>query len=363
LVAVALGALIPGRPGAATAEPVPVEEMREAASAAMTASRLPSLSLAVSVDGTLVHAGAQGLADVENGVPATERTVYRIGSISKTLTAVAAMRLAEQGKLDLDAPVRRYCAAFPAHEHEPTARLLLGHLGGIRDYDYARFQEEFLSARRYATLGEALAVFKDDPLAAVPGARYRYSSFGYVLLGCVLEGASDVSYERYLHDEILVPAKMTQTVLDVPERIVPYRSRGYGVEEDGSRRNTVFVDLSDRFPAGGWLSTPGDLSRFAQALLAGQLVSAASLDRMWEVQRTAGGEPTGYGLGWRLAEGGCAVYHGGSSVGGSAYLYIRPDSKTVVAFATNLELWDEPRHELAIALAALAAGEGSCESP
>jgi hypothetical protein len=84
---------------------------------------------------------------------------------------------------------------------------------------------------------------------------------------------------------------------------------------------------------------------------------------MWEVQRTAGGEPTGYGLGWRLAEGGCAVYHGGSSVGGSAYLYIRPDSKTVVAFATNLELWDEPRHELAIALAALAAGEGSCESP
>jgi CubicO group peptidase (beta-lactamase class C family) len=360
---VVVGVLAFGSVGLRAADPGPGDELRELAAGAMAAGRLPSLSLAVSKDGELVYAEALGLADIENSVPATAQTVYRIGSVSKTLTAVAAMQLAERGRLDLDAPVQHYCPAFPDKEHPVTARLLLGHLGGIRHYDYGRFEEEFLSSRRYAGLTEALDVFKDDPLAAPPGTRYLYSSFGYVLLGCAIEGASDLPYERYLREEVLAPAGMVQTVLDVPESIVARRSRGYGSEKDGSWRNTVYVDLSDRFPAGGWLSTPSDLALFAQALLAGELLSTETLGRMWEPGRTAEGEVTGHGLGWRLGEDACEVYHGGSSVGGSAYLYLRPGSRTVVAFATNLELWDEPRHELATRFADVASGPGSCPSP
>lgn len=346
LLAVVALALIFGALRLGASDSGPTEKLRELAAAAMTAGRLPSLSVAVAADGKQVYAEAFGLADVENSVPATPQTIYRIGSISKTLTAVAVMQLAERGKLDLDALVQQYCSAFPPKEQPVTPRHLLGHLGGIRDYHYRKFREEFLSARRYGTLSEALAVFKDDPLVAPPGTRFQYSSFGYGLLGCAIEGASGASYESYLQENVLRPAGMSHTFLDVPETVLPRRSRLYGSEEDGSWRNAVYVDLSDRLPAGGWLSTPSDLVRFAQALLAGKLVSADVLRGMWQAQRTADGKPTEYGLGWRLGESPAEVYHGGSSVGGSAYLYIQPSSKTVVAFAANLELWNEPRHEL-----------------
>jgi CubicO group peptidase (beta-lactamase class C family) len=181
-----------------------------------------------------------------------------------------------------------------------------------------------------------------------------------VLLGCAIEGASGMTYADQVREAVLEPAAMTRTLLDVPEAIVPHRSRGYGTAEDGSWRNSVFVDLSDRFPAGGWLSTPADLARFGDALLAGELLSEGSVGRMWQEGRTAEGKPTAYGLGWRLGPDGCEVFHGGSSVGGSAYLYLRPASRTVVAFATNLELWNDPRHALARRLADAASGPGSC---
>ncbi|MEZ5331864.1 MAG: serine hydrolase domain-containing protein [Thermoanaerobaculia bacterium] len=360
-LAVALLVTLPLTPAAAA--PAPSEAYRELASAAMAESRLPSLSVAVAVGGSVAHAEAYGLVDVENAVPATPETVYRIGSISKTLTAVATLRLAARGELDLDAPVTDYCAAFPAKEHPITARQLLGHLGGIRHYDYSRLREEFLSTTRYASLAEAIGVFANDPLVAEPGTTYRYSSFGYVLLGCAIEGAVGDPYGEVVRREVLEPAQMSRTVLDVPEQLVPHRAHGYGTADDGSWSNAYFVDLSDKYSAGGWLSTPGDLVRFGRALLEGKLLAPEWLARMWETQQTASGEPTGYGLGWDLGEEACAVYHGGSSVGGSAYLYLEPATQTVVAFATNLELWGDPRHELAVRLTELAAGESACDAP
>lgn len=339
------------------AESSPEDAVEELALAAMAASRLPSLSLAYAVGDGKPVARAFGLADVENAVPATARAVFRIGSVSKTLTAVTALRLAELGRLDLDAPIERNCPAFAAKEQPITARQLLGHLGGIRDYDYRRFREEFLSTRRYASLGDALVVFANDPLVAAPGARYQYTSFGYVLLGCAIEGAAGKPYELVVRENVLAPAGMTRTVLDRPESIVAHRSRGYGLEDDGTWSNAVSVDLSDRYPAGGWLSTPSDMARFGQALLAGELLGSETVAGMWQEQTDAEDRPTGYGLGWKLGPDVGEVFHGGSSVGGSAYLYLRPATRTVVAFATNLQLWNEPRHDLARRLADLAGGE------
>jgi len=336
------------------AAPASEDAVEHLASSAMSSARLPSLSLAYAVEADDPVARAFGLADVENAVPATARAVYRIGSVSKTLTAVTALRLAERGQLDLDAPVERYCPAFPAKEQPITVRLLLGHLGGIRDYDYRRFREEFLSTRRFASLGEALSVFANDPLVAAPGVRFQYTGFGYVLLGCAIEGAAGEPYEQVVRELVLEPAGMTRTVLDRPESVVAQRTRGYGLADDGTWTNAVAVDLSDRYPAGGWLSTPSELVRFGRALLAGELLGRESVARMFEVQRDAAGSPTGYGLGWRIGAEGAEVFHGGSSVGGSAYLYLRPATRTVVAFAANLQLWNQPRHELAQSLADLA---------
>jgi serine beta-lactamase-like protein LACTB, mitochondrial len=325
--------------------------------AAMAEHRLPSLSVAVAVDGTIVYATAHGFSDLENSVAASASTVYPLGSVTKTVTAAAAMRLVEQEHLDLDLPVTGYCPAFRHEQPEITSRQLLAHLGGIRHYDYRRFDEDFLNTKRYRSIEEALSKFAGDPLVAEPGAKYHYSSWGYVLLGCVLEGAAASSYAAIIEKGVLQPAGMRQTTIDSSGKIVPHRASGYSSGDDGSWRPEVCFDASDRIPAGSLLGTPTDLVSFGIALLDGRVLRPESLKTMWSMQETTSGVATGTGLGWTISEEGDEVFHGGTTVGGTAYLYIRPRDKIVVAFATNLSLWTEGRHDLARRLADLVAAE------
>ncbi|MCP5112202.1 MAG: beta-lactamase family protein, partial [bacterium] len=112
-----------------------LERVEAIVSRAMEREKIPGLSVAVAIDGEFRWSRGFGLSDVENNVPATADTMFRLASISKPITAVAVMQLAEQGKLDLDAPIRQYVPSFPAKPWPITARQLLGHLGGIRHYN------------------------------------------------------------------------------------------------------------------------------------------------------------------------------------------------------------------------------------
>src|ERR1700690_4297825 len=110
-------------------------QIKNSISTFMTANKVPGLSVAIVTEhGEFVWSEGFGMADLENSVAATPKTLYRLASVSKPLTAAAAMELWEQGKLDLDAPVQKYCSAFPQKEAPITTRELLGHLGGIRHY-------------------------------------------------------------------------------------------------------------------------------------------------------------------------------------------------------------------------------------
>ncbi len=143
-----------------------VERVEKLVDDYMTAHKVPGLALALVVDGQVAWLSALGLADVENAVPATTETMFRTASMGKTMTATAAMRLAEEKRLDLDADVRTYCPAFPAKEWVLTPRELLSHLGGIRHYGGPHDREEQTSTTHYAGVVDALAPFKDDPLLA-----------------------------------------------------------------------------------------------------------------------------------------------------------------------------------------------------
>ncbi|MGW8283054.1 MAG: serine hydrolase domain-containing protein, partial [Gemmatimonadota bacterium] len=138
---------------------------------------VPGLSAAVGIDGRIVFAEGFGWADLENRSPATAATKFRIGSVSKPLTAAAIGILVERGKLDLDTAVQAYVPDFPDKRWPVTSRLVAGHLAGIRHYD----GEEFLSTRRYETVSEGLEIFADDPLLFEPGERFQYSSYGWNL--------------------------------------------------------------------------------------------------------------------------------------------------------------------------------------
>jgi CubicO group peptidase (beta-lactamase class C family) len=332
-----------------------IKAVEQMIAAKMARDHIPGLSLAIVVDGQLVWSNGYGMADVENSVSAKATTVYRSASIGKTITATAVMQLAASGKLELDAPVQKYCRALPTKRWPVTARQLLAHLGGIRHYGGPNNEQELFSTRHYRNVTEALDPFKDDPLQHEPGTVYLYSSYGYNLLGCVIEGASSRSFMDYLRQSVFLPAGMHATRDDDAFALIPQRASGYWLTEQGELRRARLVDMSNRLPAGGFVTTAEDLARFAAALMSGKLVSQAILEQMLTPQKTKDGKIVSYGLGWGLSPGEDwygekEAFHGGMTPQVSGMLYLLPGRRFAVAFLMNLEGVPE-RTELAAQIA------------
>jgi serine beta-lactamase-like protein LACTB, mitochondrial len=306
--------------------------------AAMSDQRISGLSVAVVLNQALAWSAGYGFADLENRVPFTATTVWRLGSVSKPLTAVAAMQLAERGRLDLDAPIQGYCPAFPKKEKPITARELLGHLSGIRHY---RKDENFNSTRHYATVSESLEAFKADPLEHEPGSAYTYSTYGYVVLGCVVEGASGASYADYLRENVAKPAGMDRTRPDEVSAVIPDRARGYAKRASGEFCNAELADTSNKVPGGGLVSTSVDLARFAIALETGRLVKPETFQRMLSPMKTTDGKDSPY-FGWSIGErhGEKLLSHSGSQQGTSTDFLMIPGKGFAVAIIANTERVD-----------------------
>jgi CubicO group peptidase (beta-lactamase class C family) len=327
---------------AATAQPASQQTLaiNRLISSYVSDHHVPGVSVAVIEDGRVILTQGYGLADVENNVAATADTVYRIASLSKPITATAAMKLVEAGKLDLDVPIQKYCPDFPAKPWPITTRELLSHQSGIRDY---RNDEETINTKHYASIREALSQFASDPLEFEPGTRMQYSSYGYIVLGCVIEGAAGTSYDRYMQQAIFEPAEMPATRLDDVFAIIPHRARGYRVSASGDLQNAVFVDVSNKPPGSGINSTAKDMGNFVAALYTGKLVSKSVLDQMLTPAMTRDKQATIYGLGF-FRGGPIGKYHGieeaghgGDQQGVSSLLYLLPEQRFGVVILSNLE--------------------------
>src|SRR5271155_387158 len=245
----------------------------------MSATSVPGLSVAVVLNGQPAWSAGFGMADLENFVPATSATLFRLASVSKPITATAILQLSERGKLDLDAPVQKYCPAFPQKEWPITTRELLGHLGGIRHYNpdgKGDIPED--SARHFASMEESLQVFANDPLVARPGTKFQYSTYGYPLLGCVLEGPSSQKYLDFVKESVFDPAGMEETQADNFFSVIPHRTRWYHKDKAGVVQNAGVLDSSYKIPGGGLISSADDMARFAIALLSSKLVKPATRD-------------------------------------------------------------------------------------
>jgi len=298
---------------------------------------VPGLALAVAVDGKIVWSDGFGYADLEERVPARATTKFRIGSVSKPLTAAALMHLVEAGKLDLDAPVQKYVPSFPDKGAKITPRMLAGHLAGIRHYNQA---DESRPERHYDTVLEGLKIFQDDPLVAAPGTKFSYSSYGYNLLSAVIEGAAGESFLGYMQRVVFDPLGLRATIADDPAQIIAQRSRFYRVAKDKPLQNAPFVDNSYKWAGGGFLSTAEDLVRFGSSLLQPGFLKAGSLTLLFTPQKTSSGQETTYGIGWDISrsKSGKRIYaHSGGSVGGTTWLIVYPDKRVVAAFVCNFD--------------------------
>ncbi len=321
-----------------------VQNIEAEIAAWMARHKAPALSVAIVTDNQLSWSKGYGRADVENDVPAKPETAYRLASIAKSVTATAVMQLVEQGKLDLDAPVQKYCAAYPEKQKlkdtpekqfSITPRQLLVHLAGVR---HNRL-DEVLTTKHYNSVTEAVGSFKDDPLVVEPETKYSYSSPGYTLLGCAIEGASGMSYMDYLRENIFKPAGMTRTQADDVYSIIPNRARGYRKTQAGVIQNAPLHDTSIKVPAGGMVSTVEDLARFAAALNTGKLVKPETLEKMWAKPKNRDGKEQNYALGFIIDDtnGLLRVSNDGGQAGTRTYLYLLPKQRFAIALMTNLE--------------------------
>ena len=206
----------------------------------------------------------------------------------------------------------------------------------------------------------ALEIFADDPLIHEPGTAYEYSTYGWNLISAVVQEASGEPFLDYMRREVFEPAGMTETVAEHVDSIIYHRSRAYLRSEDGRFINAPFVDNSNKWSGGGFLSTASDLVRYGFAYLGGDLLRPETIEVLWTSQHTRDGERTNYGIGWRenLESGRRVISHTGGAVGGTTVLVIYPEEGVVVAILTNIQNASQTGNAAQIADMFLAVGVG-----
>ena len=293
--------------------------------------KVPGMSVAVAVNGSTVWSQSFGYADLVNKIPVTAKTRFRVGSISKPLTAVGLALMVERGQLDLDAPIQTYIPDFPKKSPPLTVRLLAGHLSGIRDYR----RGEALSDIAYPDARTRLKIFEEDPLIALPGEKFSYASYNWNVIEVAMERAAQMDFPVYMQANVLGPMRLGDTRAEQSGEADAPRTEFYEADALGAFVPGPQIDNRHAWASGGYLSTAEDLVRFGSALLQPGFLKDSSLQTLFTAQTTHDGKPTGYGVGWFVFPQPRVIYHSGETVGGLSILLILPDTKTVVAILTN----------------------------
>lgn len=325
-----LAATLLGRVADAAMQSSRLNQIRAHLNAHASREKLPGISFAIAVNGRMMVSDSMGLADLESRVAATSRSVYRLCSISKALSVVAALQLVESDQLSLDEPIRTYIQAIPEAWSRITVRHLIGHRSGIRHY---RDEAEVHQTKHYQQLEDALEIFRDDPLLFESGTKVQYSTFAYTVLGVVIERASGKSFPVYMREHVFRPAGMENSREDDVWALVPNRVSGYRLDSHGRHLNCRLEDPSYKYPGGGLLSTAEDVVRFALAVRNGVLLRSDTVERLFT-------RDPGYGsLGWDVEEreGIKVVGHTGGGEGFITDFRMVPDAGLAVAVLGNNE--------------------------
>src|SRR5690554_1605772 len=238
------------------------------------------LSVAVARGDRLIVDRGYGIADLEWNAPVDASTIFRIGSMTKQFTAAAILKLAEQGKLDLDDPLSRYVPEFDTGGRVVTVRQLLNHTSGIPEYT---MQPGFFGRLSLIDVGDAelLQLVSGKQFDFEPGAGWRYSNTNYYLLGMIIAQASGQPYAAFMQDEFFTPLGLAHTRYGSESEIIPHRAQGYAFDRDkGSHTNDAAISMNGPGAGGALVSSAGDLVRWQIALTSGRAISAASFEQM-----------------------------------------------------------------------------------
>lgn len=341
-----------------------VEQGRRVVRRALADQNLPGLSVAVGIGDAIVWAEGFGWADLERRVPVSPETLFRIGTASTALTSAAVGLLLEAGRLRLDDEIRTYVPEFPTKEWPVTLRQLMAHVAGVRND--GGDEGPLLSAHCERPV-EGLRAFAARPLLFEPGTRYRYSSYGWILVSAAVEAAADEPFFPFVRAEVFDPLGMDDTRADSATELIPQRATFYFPRFAADPRYGLHlmrpIDYSCYAGASAFLSTPSDLVRFGMGIAGGRLLQPATVALLQTPQRLASGEEAGHGLGWDVetvelsGERVRMVGRVGESLGGPvASLMTFPDRGLVVAVASNISYAEV--HAVASGIAQAFAGQG-----
>ena len=293
----------------------------------------PGAVVLVSMGNEILVNNAYGLANIEKSEQIRPTTVFAVGSISKQFTAISILNLHEQGKLNILDAISLYLPNIPGEYSSITIEQLLSHTSGIIDvFDLPDIMERL---EQQLSKEEILTLLSDCHLGFKPGTSYRYSGFGYILLGYIIEEVSGESYAEYLNKEIFQALEMKTAGYGYPQND-NLLANGYFQSEEGFFPAGK-ISLSLLFSAGGLFMSTEDLHRWITGLRSGKIISRELLTQAWSPSHTISKEELECGYGWDIKkeEGRFAIMHGGSMWGYEAFDLYFPEKEIYIICLTN----------------------------
>jgi CubicO group peptidase (beta-lactamase class C family) len=295
----------------------------------------PGASVTVIHDGKVLLAKGYGLADVEEKIPRTPETNFRLASLTKQFTAMSILILAERKKLSLDESLIKFFPEFPFYGKQITVRHLLSHTSGLIDYE-----DVIPAGTTIPVLDRDVLrlLLKQDKTYSPPGSKFRYSNSGYSLLSLIVEVRSGMPFAQFLKKNIFQPLKMNNSLAyEQGFSIIPNRAYGYSTSGQSFTRTDQSV-TSSVLGDGGIYSSVSDLFKWDQALYTTRLVSAKRLKLVF----TPGSSPTDflnsrYGFGWFIGNyrGLKEIWHYGETRGFTTRIARFPEKKFALVILTN----------------------------
>lgn len=316
------------------------DKIEQAVISEMNAQKIPGVSVAVVKNGKVIFSKGYGLANVELGVKATDKTVYQIQSVTKQFTATAVMMLVQEGKIGLDDPLSRYLDKTPESWKDVTIRHLLTHTSGIKDF----INEPTQSLKLEVTEQEVFDATAPRPLNFKTGEKYQYSNTNYHLLAMVIRKLTGKSYGEMLNERIFKPLKMKDTIIMNLSGIVERRAAGYLMDQRKLQNGEYVAQSVLAYAGGGVMSTVLDMAKWDAALDGSAILTDASKKEMWSPMKLNDGGISQYGFGWALGmvNGHKEYAHSGGHVTGFTTFYAKyPDDGLTVLVFTNAG-WGNP---------------------
>ena len=299
-------------------------------------NKIPGLSVTIlNKDGSVEYSKGFGYADLEKRVYIDpKKSIFRIGSFSKTLTGTALMKMYQENKIEIDSSVGFYIKDLPSDKNKITLKQIAGHLSGIRHYGD---DDDMQLNLNYEDTSQALNIFINDSLLFDPGSQYSYSTHAWTLLSLAMEKAYGENFIELMKNEILNPLQLDNTFAEEIDLKLKDKVSFYEKNDSEDIVSCPNVNNSWKWAGGGYVSTTEDMANFTWKVLYTDFLMPQTVMKMTKSQKLPDNTETNYGIGWRIRydeKNNPYLGHTGGSVGGTTFVFSSND-KSVISIMAN----------------------------